>query len=279
MMAKKNNDTKTTPTECHWGNLEVFSTEYSVYYGGGKTRGAKTGEVDVIIDLAPRTYGTGTGYATTSPLYSKLLTLKGVDEFLQRVVDKEKDYKKDQITFELDWDDLGVPPFTKKFFEEFAAALEDGSRAFLESRKTKRKILVMCAGGHGRTGTMIAILALINGALAGDKKVLENIRDMYCPNCVEAFCQAELIGLFCKESFQFTLPPKKAALIDAHYGFEDSSTGEYRFPSKKGGIKDEPAAKKAISCGKEDTFVGVTMNDPEFDYEYDCQDCKWHRRK
>lgn len=278
-MTKKNNILKTNvAVQCHWGNVEIFTTKYSTYYGGGHTRGANRGEVDVVIDLAPRVAGYSGGTYAVSGLYSgPIMKLKGFDEHLKRVVDKEKEYTKDQVIFEIEWDDMGVPPFRKLFFEEFAAALEDGSRGFLENHGRKRKILVMCAGGHGRTGTLLATLALINNIIPGDKDVLKNMRLMYCENCIETFSQAELIVQFCKESFTFSLPAKKEALLGTQSDLYLGNSKEYKFPESKGG-KHGDCLKKVTSWEKEDLGIGggTTLGDEEYDFI--CDNGIWRER-
>ena len=80
------------------------------------------------------------------------------------------------------WADYDPPPI------DFNRFLKEEVIPQLENRK---KILVYCTGGHGRTGTFVASLISILEPEISDP-ILE-IRKRYCKQAVETFAQAESI--------------------------------------------------------------------------------------
>ena len=88
----------------------------------------------------------------------------------------------------LDWPDFETPSVAREWWDEFHAWLVAAP---------EQRVVVTCQGGHGRTGTMLAILAGLGGATTGDP--VEFIRKAYCRNAVESEEQlayiAEVTGL------------------------------------------------------------------------------------
>jgi hypothetical protein len=82
------------------------------------------------------------------------------------------------------WPDMKAPPMNGQTFERIAAIL-----AMRDAGKT---IEVACFGGHGRTGTLVAILAaLIEGWDADDAVHL--LRKRYCRRAVETAEQEQFV--------------------------------------------------------------------------------------
>ena len=235
--------------DCHYGNVRVFETEYTEYYGGGWNRGARPEDVDLTIDLAP---------LAKLGLYAgddskKMLKLKGIDKHLKILVHDYEKYLKTENILEILWPDYGVIPMKRQFFMDLNDSLEAGSMEFVKSHNKKRKILVMCSGGHGRTGTLMAMLCLINGILDGTKETIELFRDMYCENAVETLGQAEMIAMFAKEDLTWNIPKKNvvktgSSLYPSYYG------GAFDKEKHAGDLTDDKPAgkgdslKKAESC-------------------------------
>jgi Protein-tyrosine phosphatase len=75
----------------------------------------------------------------------------------------------------IDWPDYGVP--------EKSDAVVEALRAVLERARSGQRIEVGCLGGHGRTGTALACLAVLSGHPAED--AVTWVRSNYCTHAVE----------------------------------------------------------------------------------------------
>jgi hypothetical protein len=86
----------------------------------------------------------------------------------------------------LDWPDFGVPASTEAVVE----ALE----ALLERARSGQDVEVGCIGGHGRTGTALACLAVPADHPAPD--AVAWVRASYCPKAVETPAQEAFAAAF-----------------------------------------------------------------------------------
>ena len=77
------------------------------------------------------------------------------------------------------WKDGGVPKFTKDQWMDLLSDLG----------KLHGRVLVHCIGGHGRTGTALAIMLGLSGALKKDP--IAWLRKNYCEKAVETKEQVE----------------------------------------------------------------------------------------
>jgi protein-tyrosine phosphatase len=88
----------------------------------------------------------------------------------------------------LDWPDFGVPG------DPVLAVT--ALRSLLDRARTGEQVEVGCLGGHGRTGTALACLAILAGFRAADAAAW--VRARYCPKAVEtAEQEAFIAGLRC----------------------------------------------------------------------------------
>jgi hypothetical protein len=83
----------------------------------------------------------------------------------------------------LDWPDFGVPDDPTRFL----AAL----RSVLERARAGEQVEIGCLGGHGRTGTALACLAVLGGQRSAE--VIAWVRGHYCSEAVETTDQEEFI--------------------------------------------------------------------------------------
>ena len=86
----------------------------------------------------------------------------------------------------VDWPDFGLPSSE----ESFRAALED----VLERARGGEVVEIGCLGGHGRTGTALACLAVLTGTPASE--AVAWIRANYWPKAVEMHAQEALVAAF-----------------------------------------------------------------------------------
>jgi Protein-tyrosine phosphatase len=75
----------------------------------------------------------------------------------------------------IDWPDFGVPTNTETVLEAL--------KTVLERARSGQDIEVGCLGGHGRTGTALACLAVLTGHPALD--AIAWVRSNYCTKAVE----------------------------------------------------------------------------------------------
>jgi Protein-tyrosine phosphatase len=88
----------------------------------------------------------------------------------------------------LDWPDFGVP--------DDPALVITALRSVIDRARTGERVEIGCLGGHGRTGTALACLAILTGHPATD--AVAWVRASYCPKAVETAGQEALItGLRC----------------------------------------------------------------------------------
>lgn len=79
----------------------------------------------------------------------------------------------------LDWPDFGVPADR--------AAVVSSLQSLLDRARQGRTVEIGCLGGHGRTGTALALLAVLAGHPPDD--AVAWVRHHYCPDAVETRAQ------------------------------------------------------------------------------------------
>lgn len=86
----------------------------------------------------------------------------------------------------LDWPDFGVPGDP--------SSLRIALRSVLDRARAGEQVEVGCIGGHGRTGTALACLAVLAGHPAAD--AVAWVRAGYCPKAVENAGQEAFVARF-----------------------------------------------------------------------------------
>ena len=84
----------------------------------------------------------------------------------------------------VDWPDYGLPADTEAFL--------DALKEVLERARSGQNVEVACLGGHGRTGTALACLAILTGHPARD--AVAWVRSSYCAKAVETPGQEAFIA-------------------------------------------------------------------------------------
>jgi hypothetical protein len=85
----------------------------------------------------------------------------------------------------LRWPDFGLPA-------DRAAVLPTLTEAW--QRSGIERVEVACAGGHGRTGTALACLAILDGVPSSEAVAF--VRENYDPHAVETFWQRRYVARF-----------------------------------------------------------------------------------
>jgi hypothetical protein len=158
-------DEEAAVRKCHWGNTFVFQWEGLEFFGAGSFRGLHADGMDVIIDC-------GAGVQQ--------------DRAIQDTGDASP--TRQQQIIRINWPDGGVPVLTEKDWRSLIKKLRN-----VRSRSNKETlhILVCCVGGHGRTGTALAILAALTGIAPADPVIF--VRAEYCRKAVETKAQCRYI--------------------------------------------------------------------------------------
>jgi len=81
------------------------------------------------------------------------------------------------------WPDLGVPRDPRRFARALRWVLAQASEG--------RRVEIGCAGGHGRTGTALACLLVLQGA--SPRSGIRRIRRTYCSEAIESADQEAVV--------------------------------------------------------------------------------------
>jgi hypothetical protein len=189
--------------ECHNGNVLVFSYELHgvkvEFYGGGTLRGSMHTPDMVLIALQ------GTDYGDVAPVSFKGLSMPSLDKYRNVRI----------VTIAIP--DGSAPGLPLVFWQDLLAEL---NKLGTGEPERKLKVLVRCAGGHGRTGVVLCALAVAANVCPGQDPIAW-VRARYCKKAVESDAQFDYIewlsGVPSKEDVK---PPFPAA------AWETWGTGE-----------------------------------------------------
>lgn len=210
-MSTTKKDTKASPSSqkqssyknysCHEGNHHIVTVDRTKQelpdleiWAGGKTRGVSTSGFDVVI--GPSTVISG----------SSIPQGWRISKFWPVIIP-------------VPWPDYGVPKIADAFWD---ALLED----ILE--RDIQKVLIMCQGGHGRTGTALAVIyhKLFREHETVDELV-SHLRSVYCKEIVEATSQFEYIARLTGLEWKKETSVPKSKSYSSYSGYSASP-----YPSK-----------------------------------------------
>ena len=183
--------TQTTYKPCHTEGTLVFEKDGTEFYAG-KYTGVSLRTYDLIIDLA------------------KSVTSNVSGTNVRGKVGKFTDSLSAQI-IHISWPDYGIISWEKDKFEKLLAAIKADKLT---------SVYVCCVGGHGRTGTMMSILAGLSGAIPEGECPVTWLRKVYCDNVVESEKQLGYVEAI--TGVKVTAEPGKA------YGAYYQSGGTYQ---------------------------------------------------
>jgi hypothetical protein len=214
--------------DCHSGQNLVFTIGDVEFYAGGRNRSGGWQKAPVPIELA------------MGP--SETLSLAGSGTVVPKGWKCEGELPKPPKFISFDWPDFSIPDVEQSFW----LALRDD---IVENKITT--VSCQCAGGHGRTGVQLSILAY----LLSDKPQWETaeelilwVREKHCDHAVENKGQQQYVADVCGiEMGASVIKPKPIHIPKSYNGFgqaptltnytEISSDKEY-----KGLLADRPKA-------------------------------------
>ncbi len=146
--------------ECHTGTVPVFKDpETGVEIcGGGRWRDVVLKQSDLLIDIGIK--------------LDNLIQISGLKKPWRLLK-----FNRVPAIIKIDWSDRGVPDLGREFWDELIQVI----------RTEKKRVVISCVGGHGRTGTALSILAALMGIVKTDP--VKFVRDNYCDEAVETIKQ------------------------------------------------------------------------------------------
>jgi len=167
---------------CHKGPVLVMDNgEGLKIYGSSRSEAnSHFYEFDLVIGLGEKVNPDLNVYANVRSI------------LLDRLISK---YYKRTEHIVLAWPDMGVPKLSRDFWLELVEVLKKKGRDRNRS-KNGYKVLFHCMGGHGRTGTALAIMGSLVGKWEGD--LTDIVREKHCEKAVETDGQIKYIEKVCK---------------------------------------------------------------------------------
>jgi hypothetical protein len=199
-----------TYARCWHAEPKLVLTQPIQVYAGSKMDGAQPPEGAVILDL--------------SGSYHPLFEIHGIA--MRRLQTRMR--KQPRII--LDWPDMKA---SRMSVEDWTALAED-------LKGLKSALFVACLGGHGRTGTTLAILADLWGAVPIEDDPVQFVRKAYCEEAVETQAQYEYVARVTGRTLVYR--PKSSPIVPTPLG------GAYPFVTDQDGEK-YPLPEKPLLPG------------------------------
>lgn len=175
--------------------------DLDAHYSGKGTAYVKhcshRGEDPVFTDYTGRKFYGAQGHNVTPALYHVILDCAGAvpKPFLLGASTRFRHLVMPQHFLRLHWPDMGIPPVAPQWWLRLARALPK-----------RADVIAACIGGHGRTGSALALLALATQVVDTADEAITLIRSAHCSKAIETRAQEEYIRTFAK--WLDTLPPK-----------------------------------------------------------------------
>lgn len=247
MAAPVQSNNEVTPVlQCHYGPIPVFQIGKATLWGGSyREIWNEPRQWKLLICCAGHNYAPAEGPIMTSTNAPKAI----------------RDMTDPTPFISFDWPDGGLPPVSAGFWYKLTETLKT---------EVVGDVGVYCFGGHGRTGTALAILAALSGAVPKGEDPVQWLRDRYCKEVVETRSQCSYIEMVTEHEVNarpsFSLRMQAGAWHPFFDDFNLTFNGEQADASSDGGKKsgDENVATNAAG---DVTWRNVT-NDPD-DNDYD----------
>ncbi len=177
MTNKKSNSYQISTRTCHNGPVKLLENRGLSLYGASRTEAEISFyNFDLVISLE-----------FCKPINNSIITGSNISSVeLRRLINSTEHLK-------IDWPDFGIPQLDKDFWIKLSYFLRKKGRDRERFGKTY-KVMVHCMGGHGRTGTALAILAnMCTDEGWKDEDLLCKIRENHCSKAVENSTQIKYI--------------------------------------------------------------------------------------
>jgi protein-tyrosine phosphatase len=229
-------------SECHKGNVFIFQHKNIHFHAGGINRQAKEVPGWLTINL------------TISGSF-------GVEPKLQYHGFKAKYLEKWRVPLgiHIPIQDFKYPHWPREFWLDLVKELEK-----LAQNKEELNVLVVCDGGHGRTGLVMGILL---GLLTTERNPIEHLRKIYCNSAVETQEQAEYVKKITGKNFDpkaFSYSKGYGAAGGAGYGYKYGDyDDDYGYTKGYTATKTGPAA--TVWSKAESETKGKQLKFPDYE--------------
>ena len=249
---KSSNTTSYSYTPCHEGNVHVFTHQGISVYGGGNLKDPEPNKVDIVLDLDRNVHTASWendlpedwSCRNQSTSKTKVLDLYIKDMYAPEHVDAG--------FWKLFWNDL---------------------RKEAHKNGGKLSILVMCQGGHGRTGVVLASLIMASAynkvGIPEDVHPVTWLRDNYCDKAVESQRQCDYLKRLWNMRFIEATKGGKTSFSKGPAGLTSTSNGKDTGPEDN----EVPTADtKCQTCQTKRTSTNRVLFSGDLE-EFECDNC------
>ena len=166
-------------SQCHSGNNPILKLGDGTLYAGGKSRGADYRKDNLmVIDLTGSTYDISSDIEAINQIASA-----GFPTLMQSLYKPEQS-KTGILHFYIP--DMKIPRFHTKYWDFL---VKDVQNLLLGGKD----VLIMCQGGHGRTGIAVSIVAHKIAPHLTKNDPITWLRKIYCEKVVETQEQIQYV--------------------------------------------------------------------------------------
>ena len=170
--------------ECHTGTKKLGENRWISLYGGGTSRGVSVAPpINIVLNLS------GQSIIPENVVEFNELAKELFGEPYSIVIPE----------IAIDWPDYGIPPLSKDFWNWLIEKLESYYKKIGHVH-----LLCCCVGGHGRTGTALAILGSLLNIIPQDQDPLKFVRNNYCKRAIETEKQTQYIEIITGRKLYYT---------------------------------------------------------------------------
>lgn len=180
------------------------------------------------------------GSAKHAPVGSTILNFSGTKVTRPAVLRGIEVPAIQSAVIEVEWRDYGTPEITLAQWEAISQAVLDRNRP----------LMVCCVGGHGRTGTALAILLSLWNVFPEGADPVEMLREAYCDEAVESLAQLTYVEKITGREVKVGTPPAKTTSFGSSdwtrgYGYKAKATTAAKDAPKELFDKDRLAFQQA----------------------------------
>ena len=177
-------------------------------------------KADLIFDLAREAEST-LGYSSKGEI--RMNKSAKASKILKKLLPKPKPQP---AVVSLKWTDFQAPTYTLAFWENLVETVKE---FVLAQKKKKVRVIFCCIGGHGRTGTALAVVLNLLGVIE-DEDPVAWVRKNYCEKTVESESQITYVEKM--TGLEVEVEPAKGHTAKGNYGFHNATGTQMKLGEK-----------------------------------------------